>query len=149
MTGACPQPGAPEPGSVSALQGNCPFCRRLAAHHDLIAETSLCAAFYDTTPLNPGHALVVPRRHEPDFLALTGDEHGDIMRMTVELRVLLDRRYRPDGFNLGANVGDAAGQTIAHAHLHLIPRITGDVPDPRGGIRWLIPERAPYWETKP
>lgn len=149
MTDAGPQPDAPGRGSVPAIPGDCPFCQRLAAHHGLIAATSLCAAFYDTTPLNPGHALVVPRRHEPDFLALTGDEHGDIMRTAAELRALLDQRYRPDGFNLGVNVGDAAGQTIAHAHLHLIPRFTGDVPEPRGGIRWLIPERAPYWDTKP
>jgi ATP adenylyltransferase len=149
MTGAGPHLGAPDRGPVSALQGDCPFCQRLAARHDLIADTSLCAAFYDTTPLNPGHVLVVPRRHEPDFLALGSEERSEILRMAVELRALLHERYRPDGFNLGVNVGEAAGQTVGHAHLHLIPRYAGDVPDPRGGIRWLIPERAAYWETKP
>lgn len=149
MTGAGFHPGAHDRGPVSALQRDCPFCQRLAARHDLIVDTNLCAAFYDTTPLNPGHVLVVPRRHEPDFLVLGGEELGEILRTAVELRALLDQRYRPDGFNLGVNVGAAAGQTVGHAHLHLIPRYAGDVPDPRGGIRWLIPERAPYWETRP
>jgi diadenosine tetraphosphate (Ap4A) HIT family hydrolase len=55
----------------------------------------------------------------------------------------------PDGFNVGINDGAAAGQTIAHAHIHVIPRRKGDVPDPRGGVRWIIPEKAPYWDKKP
>jgi len=65
--------------------------------------------------------------------------------MAVEVRETLATQFHPEGFNLGVNIGDAAGQTIGHAHLHLIPRYSGDVPEPRGGIRWIIPERAPYW----
>jgi diadenosine tetraphosphate (Ap4A) HIT family hydrolase len=88
----------------------------------------------------------VPRRHEPDFLALTADEQAAIWDLVGRIRPELDRLYRPDGYNVGANVGAAGGQTVDHAHLHLIPRYAGDVSEPRGGIRWIIPARAPYWE---
>ncbi len=131
---------------VTASEGDCPFCVRLAGNRDLITNNHLCAAFFDATPLNPGHVLVVPRRHEADFLALGAEEHAAILGMAVELRALLDERYRPEGFNLGVNIGEAAGQTVGHAHLHLIPRYAGDVSDPRGGVRWVIPERARYWD---
>ena len=131
--------------TVTTLASECPFCRRVATHDDLLSEEDLCAAFYDTTPLNPGHVLVVPRRHETDFLALHSDELEAILVMTVDLRAHLGRHFSADGFNLGVNIGRAAGQTIGHAHLHLIPRYRGDVADPRGGLRWIIPERARYW----
>ena len=123
----------------------CPFCRRIASDEGLLVAAPLCVAFFDTTPLNPGHVLGVPTRHEPDFLALETPELEAMLAMARRLRADLDARFHPDGFNLGVNVGEAAGQTIDHAHLHLIPRYVGDVADPRGGIRWLIPERAPYW----
>jgi len=123
----------------------CPFCHRIALGHDLLAESQVCVAIYDLTPLNPGHALVIPRRHEPDFLALSPVESSAIMRMVKVVRNRINRDFRPHGFNLGVNVGVAGGQTIDHAHLHLIPRYLGDIPDPKGGIRWLIPERARYW----
>ena len=123
----------------------CPFCDRIEGRDGLRGESALCVAFYDTAPLNPGHILIVPKRHQPDFLALSTDEHLAILRMAVALRKDLDLRFHPTGFNLGVNVGDAAGQTVGHAHLHLIPRYEGDVPDPRGGVRWVIPKRARYW----
>lgn len=125
----------------------CPFCERLRAQDELLAQSVLCAAFFDTTPLNPGHALVVPTRHEPDFLALSTDEQVAIVIMATELRRSFEQTFQPDGFNIGVNIGAMAGQTIDHAHLHLIPRYRGDVTDPRGGVRWIIPERAKYWET--
>jgi ATP adenylyltransferase len=133
-------------GSILATQeSDCPFCDRIARRHDLLAESTLCVAFYDTTPLNPGHILVIPRRHEPDFLELRGEEHNAILAMATEMRSHLDADYCPDGFNLGVNVGEAAGQTVGHSHLHLIPRYWGDVPDPKGGVRCLIPDRTQYW----
>jgi diadenosine tetraphosphate (Ap4A) HIT family hydrolase len=126
-------------------KSDCPFCDRIARRHELLAETTLCIAFYDTMPLNPGHILIIPRKHEPDFLELYAEEQNAILAMATEMRSHLAKEYSPDGFNLGVNVNEAAGQTVSHAHLHLIPRYWGDVPDPMGGIRWLIPDRAPYW----
>jgi diadenosine tetraphosphate (Ap4A) HIT family hydrolase len=123
----------------------CLFCERIAAG-DLLAENALAAAFADAFPLTPGHALIVPRRHEPDFLALASDEQGAVWALVVPVRRRIEEYHRPDGYNLGVNVGAAAGQTIGHVHLHVIPRYRGDVTEPRGGIRWIIPERARYWD---
>ena len=130
---------------TSSMPG-CPFCDLIATRQDLLADDAACVAFFDAFPLSPGHVLVVPRRHEPDFLALAPHECSAILRMAFDLRAVLESRFHPHGFNLGVNVGAAAGQTVGHAHLHLIPRYRGDVADPRGGIRWMIPERAPYWK---
>ena len=123
---------------------DCIFCAKISAG-DVLAQEELAAALADAFPLTPGHTLIIPRRHEPDFLALTPDEHAAIWRLMAQCRVILDREHRPQGYNLGVNVGEAAGQTVAHAHLHVIPRYAGDVPQPRGGIRWIIPHRARYW----
>ncbi|HXH22992.1 MAG TPA: HIT family protein [Dehalococcoidia bacterium] len=124
----------------------CPFCARIAAG-DVTADNALAVAFPDAFPLTPGHTLVVPRRHEPDFLALSGEERQAVLALAVEVAARLRAERAPDGYNLGVNVGPAGGQTVAHAHLHVIPRYGGDVADPRGGIRWIIPERARYWEA--
>jgi len=122
----------------------CPFCDLIASGHVLV-DGGAAVAIADAFPLNPGHTLVVPRRHEPNFLALRPDELEVIARVARGAVEELTRGHHPDGWNLGVNVGDAAGQTIDHAHLHLVPRYRGDVDDPRGGVRWLIPARAPYW----
>jgi diadenosine tetraphosphate (Ap4A) HIT family hydrolase len=122
----------------------CVFCGRLAAG-GLVAETAEAAAFADAFPLSPGHTLIVPRRHEPDFLALSPAEQMAMWSLLQPVRRAIESGYRPDGYNLGVNVGAAAGQTVAHAHLHVIPRYAGDVDDPRGGIRWIVPARARYW----
>ena len=146
------RPIAAAAGSVGVTHdppvAGCPFCERLARGEGTIRESPLCFSFFDTTPLTPGHTLVVPKRHVSDFLALTPDELTEALDMAVDLRTQFEERFHPDGFNLGVNIGDAAGQTIGHAHLHLIPRYVGDVPDPRGGIRWMIPDRARYWATE-
>lgn len=148
-SGNRPVPDGARRRSVAVTQSDeCPFCERIAVPHDLLAESVLCVAFYDTTPLNPGHVLIVPHRHESDFLALFPEEHDAVLRMATQVRARLDEQFWPDGFNVGANVGEAGGQTVAHAHLHLIPRYWGDVPDPRGGIRCLIPERTRYWDVE-
>lgn len=136
-------------GSTDNLPvADCPFCERLATGQETLRESLLCVAFFDTTPLNPGHVLVVPRRHVADFFALSRDERLAVLDMASELHSDLGERFQPDGFNVGVNVGEAAGQTIGHAHLHLIPRYQGDVRDPRGGIRWIIPDRARYWPAE-
>ena len=122
----------------------CPFCRRIA-EGDLLAGSESAAAFPDAFPLSPGHTLVVPRRHEPDFFALTPDERGEVLALATDLHGRLREELGFAGMNLGVNIGEVAGQTIGHAHLHLIPRYAGDVAEPAGGIRWLFPEKARYW----
>lgn len=123
----------------------CPFCARIASDQALLRDGA-AVAIPDAFPLNPGHSLVVPRRHVADLFSLPAVEQADVWRLvaTVRERVLAERH--PDGFNVGLNVGAAAGQTVDHAHVHVIPRFRGDVSDPRGGVRWVVPVRAAYWK---
>jgi len=123
---------------------NCVFCDRLT-RGNLVAANELAAAFPDAFPLNDGHCLIVPRRHEADFLVLTAEEQAAIWAPVPAVRRHVEQTGVPDGYNIGINVGEAAGQTVAHAHLHAIPRYRADAPDPRGGIRWIIPAKAQYW----
>jgi diadenosine tetraphosphate (Ap4A) HIT family hydrolase len=121
----------------------CAFCQRLATG-DLVAENALAAAYFDAFPLSPGHCLAVPRRHESNFLALSPEEQAAVWALVPPVRSRIESDQAPDGYNLGINIGEAAGQTIGHAHLHVIPRYRGDVPDPRGGVRLIIPDKARY-----
>ena len=124
-----------------------------AGELDLLAANEGAVAFCDGFPLNPGHALIIPRRHEGDLFALTAAERDAVFALLPAVRgAVQDRFGSPDGFNVGVNVGLAAGQTIGHVHVHLIPRHDGDVDytgdgsrDPRGGVRWVVPQRADYW----
>jgi len=102
-------------------------------------------AFLDGFPVAEGHTLLVPRRVVASLEELTAEEDAELWQAVRIVRGLLQERYNPDGFNIGINEGAAAGQTIAHAHIHIIPRYKGDRPDPRGGIRWIFPEKARYW----
>lgn len=120
----------------------CIFC---APRAELLAANELAVAIRAGYPVSPGHALIVPRRHEPDFFSLTADEQAALMALVNPVRDVLLEQFAPDAFNLGVNAGKAAGQTIQHVHLHVIPRYTGDVPEPRGGVRWVLPETARYW----
>ncbi|MFH1436550.1 MAG: HIT family protein [Pseudomonadota bacterium] len=126
-------------------KGSCPFCKRLR-EDDIIAETKLAAAISDAFPVSPGHMLIVPKRHEPSYFGLTPEEVTAILELVNLAIEILDAERRPDGYNIGINEGAAAGQTVSHVHVHLIPRYKGDAPDPRGGIRWIMPERAKYWK---
>jgi diadenosine tetraphosphate (Ap4A) HIT family hydrolase len=103
-------------------------------------------AFWDAYPVTDGHALISPRRHVASIYQFSAEDQFALWALVGEVRTLLLRRYAPDGFNIAVNDGIAAGQTIAHAHIHVIPRRTGDVPDPRGGVRNIIPSKARYWE---
>ena len=123
----------------------CPLCRRLA-DREAMERNDLAAALADAYPLNPGHTLIVPMRHEADYFALSPDEQAALWELARIVRERLDRESHPDAYNLGVNVGRDAGQTVFHVHLHVIPRFRGDVPDPRGGVRWVVPDRARYWE---
>jgi diadenosine tetraphosphate (Ap4A) HIT family hydrolase len=124
----------------------CPFC---APGPDKVAiEGVLARALWDGFPINPGHILIVPHRHVASWFDATGAERDEILRLADAARLLVNELHAPDAFNLGINDGPAAGQTIAHLHLHLIPRYRGDAADPRGGVRWIIPERAAYWSDR-
>ena len=122
----------------------CPFCE--PPPDRLISESEAVLALYDGFPVSPGHALVVPRRHVASWNEATPDEKSAIWREVDVVRGLLASRHRPDAFNIGLNDGIAAGQTVMHIHVHIIPRYSGDVSDPRGGVRWVVPNRATYWE---
>ena len=136
----------PRKHSVSTNANTCPFC--FPEPDRIIFEGKLARALWDGYPLNPGHVLIVPRRHVASWFDATGDERNEMLRLADDTRRLVMERHAPDAFNLGINDGPAAGQTVPHLHLHLIPRYAGDVTDPRGGVRWIIPQRAPYWSGR-
>ena len=119
---------------------DCPFC----AHHKEILSNELAYARYDNYPVNDGHLLIVPFRHVSNYFELTIEEKTSIFDLLEQAKVLLDRERKPDGYNIGVNVGESAGQTVWHVHVHLIPRYKGDMDDPRGGVRGVIPEKQKY-----
>jgi diadenosine tetraphosphate (Ap4A) HIT family hydrolase len=123
----------------------CPFCQRLASG-DGTEANSHAVAFSDAFPVAAGHTLVVPRRHVASVFDLAAEEYAALWALVAAVRARLAAASGADGFTIGVNDGAAAGQTVAHAHVHVIPRRAGDVPDPRGGVRWVLPERAAYWE---
>ena len=118
----------------------CPFCDA----DDAVLENTLAYARFDKYPVNPGHLLVLPRRHVPSFFDVSDAERAALLELIDTGKALLDKRFRPDAYNIGVNIGVGAGQTIMHLHLHLIPRYRGDVADPRGGVRGVIPARQHY-----
>ncbi len=111
----------------------------------VILETANCLAFYDAYPVSPGHALVVPLRTVLSIYGLDDLYQAELWETVRHVRAILAEKFSPDGFNVGVNDGRAAGQTVSHAHIHVIPRYVGDVDDPRGGVRWVIPEKPKYW----
>lgn len=98
--------------------------------------------------MSPGHALVIPRRHVQSFFDLQDDERADLIDLLARARAAIQAERHPDGFNIGINDGAAAGQTVMHLHVHLIPRYSGDRTDARGGVRWIFPEKADYWSRR-
>jgi diadenosine tetraphosphate (Ap4A) HIT family hydrolase len=114
----------------------------------MVHHLNRCLAFYDAYPVSPGHTLVVPAEFVASIFDLPEERQADLWEVVAEVREILRQRHQPDGFTVGINDGPAAGQTIHHAHIHIIPRYKGDVPDPRGGIRWVIPEKAIYWKDQ-
>lgn len=113
----------------------------------LLAADELFAVIRDGFPVSPGHLLIIPRRAVQRFAELTEAEKARLMNWVTWAQEFLGKNAErpPDGFNLGVNDGAAAGQTMPQFHFHVIPRYSGDVADPRGGVRWVIPEKAKYW----
>jgi diadenosine tetraphosphate (Ap4A) HIT family hydrolase len=121
---------------------SCPFCSidpsRIAFSSDLVI------AIWDGFPVSPGHLLIIPRRHSPAWSNLDSAEKAALWSAVDVGQTVISQRFRPDGFNVGFNESEAAGQTVFHFHLHVIPRYAGDVADPRGGVRHVIPDKANY-----
>jgi superfamily II DNA or RNA helicase/HKD family nuclease/diadenosine tetraphosphate (Ap4A) HIT family hydrolase len=122
--------------------GSCPFCKPDQSH--VFYEGKLVIALWDSFPVTPGHALLIPKRHIATWFDATSEERMELQAVIEVARDSIYARFKPDGFNLGTNIGEAAGQTIFHLHLHVIPRYQGDVEDPTGGVRNVIPARGNY-----
>ncbi|MGL4518986.1 MAG: HIT domain-containing protein [Phocaeicola sp.] len=121
----------------------CPFCG-LSKQAELLSETATAFAFYDGYPVSRGHTLIVPKKHVANYFDLTLHEQRALWLLVNRCKKIVEKRFQPDGFNVGINVDEAAGQTIFHAHIHLIPRYTGDVEEPKGGVRGIIPSKQSY-----
>lgn len=119
---------------------DCIFCSIASP----IYEDACVIAFFDAYSVTTGHTLIVPRRHVPDYFSLTNEEKRAIDRAILALKRRFDQSLKPAGYNIGINNGKAAGQTVFHCHVHLIPRYVGDVSDPRGGVRGVIPSKQKY-----
>ncbi len=115
------------------MEKKCIFCNY--PPRKIVLENDFAFAIYDKYPVNQGHMLLIPKRHFPDIFSATEEEVLALHNLTVESRKYLLEQYQPDGFNIGINLGEVAGQTIFHLHIHIIPRYLGDVKNPRGGIR--------------
>lgn len=122
--------------------GSCPFCNHDSSR--VFYEGEHVMGLWDSFPVAPGHVLLIPKRHVPTWFDATFEERLELIAAIDIARDRIVSLYKPNGFNLGVNIGEAAGQTIFHLHLHVIPRYFGDVEDPTGGVRHVIPARGNY-----
>jgi diadenosine tetraphosphate (Ap4A) HIT family hydrolase len=120
----------------------CPFCNPKAG--EILARNDLCYARWDKYPVSKGHLLIIPFRHTPDFFSMTDDERRAAVDLIGECKKIIEEKSRPDGYNIGFAVGEAGGQTVMHCHCHVIPRYAGDVENPRGGVRGVVPGKRGY-----
>ena len=129
------------------MTSNCFFCRMLIndTKKEILLQNDLAVMIRDTQPVSKGHSLIIPRRHVSSFFDTSPEERTALMALLDQTKKDLDREFSPDDYNVGINDGPLAGQSIAHLHIHLIPRYKGDKDDPRGGVRWILPEQAKYW----
>jgi diadenosine tetraphosphate (Ap4A) HIT family hydrolase len=122
---------------------DCPFCKP-DQERELITESATAFAIWDKYPVNEGHALIIPKRHISNYFDLSFRAQAACWFMTNFVKDVVRSIYDPHGFNVGINVNEAAGQTVSHVHIHLIPRYEGDLENPRGGVRGVIPEKRAY-----
>lgn len=118
----------------------CVLCRE----DRYIIENTLAYACYDTNPVSPGHCLIVPHRHVAEYFQGTQEEKNALWDLVDKLKPILDEKYAPDAYNVGVNIGADAGQSVPHIHIHMIPRYKGDMDNPRGGVRGVIPHKQKY-----
>jgi diadenosine tetraphosphate (Ap4A) HIT family hydrolase len=124
----------------------CPFCTLPTTR--IVQQNEYAVWVMDGFPVSLGHSLVIPKRHVGSFFEVSPDERTALFELLVQAKQSVQAEFHPDGFNIGINDGSAAGQTVPHLHIHLIPRYFGDLADPRGGVRWVIADKADYWSTK-
>lgn len=127
----------------SATAKPCPFCVLDPAR--ILAEDEFTVIYKDGYPVSPGHTVIIPKRHFATLFEASEEERLALLRALDKAKDILDERHHPDGYNIGINQGKAGGQSVPHLHIHLIPRYLGDKADPRGGVRWVLPETAKYW----
>ncbi len=124
---------------------DCVFCKVLKEKPEkIILKNDLCFAIYDEFPVSKGHVLIIPKRHVPPLFMLREEEILALSKLVKEAKKLLDTKYYPDRYNIDVNEGRAGGRTVDHVHIHLIPRYKGDVDDPTGGVRNVIPGKGNY-----
>jgi diadenosine tetraphosphate (Ap4A) HIT family hydrolase len=121
--------------------GDCIFCH---LDREIIAETRLSLAVFDSFPVSKGHALVLPRRHVVTIWDMTDEEYADAFALARKVKDVLQGRFGAAAFNVGVNCGEVAGQSVWHAHIHVIPRYPGDIPNPKGGVRNILPAKGQY-----
>ena len=122
----------------------CPFCK--IEKQRIIFDNDYVIVFRDAFPVSRGHTLIIPKKHISSIFEADEAIREGILKALDEAKRILDREYKPDAYNIGINDGAVAGQTIMHLHVHLIPRYKGDSSDPRGGVRWIFPDKARYWK---
>lgn len=128
---------------MPAFEPSCPFCE--PSTDRVFFERPEVIGLWDGFPVTPGHALLVPRRHVATWFDATSEEQAALLAGIQLARDAIEIDHQPHGFNVGMNLGEVAGQTVPHLHVHVIPRYPGDVEDPRGGVRWVVPRTAAYW----
>jgi len=119
---------------------DCTFCNK----SEFILENEHWICIYDNYPVSNGHTLIIPKRHFNDYFLSTELERSSFDKILFEVKEHLDKEYSPDGYNVGFNVNEEGGQSIFHCHIHIIPRYRGDVDNPRGGVRGVIPSKQNY-----
>ena len=120
----------------------CLFC--YPKPEEIIMETEHALLISDSFPVSPGHCLVVPRRHIKTYFECSAEENQEFHYLILQAKQHVDKQHAPDGYNIGCNNGTAAGQSVHHLHIHIIPRYQGDVENPKGGVRWVIPKNSQY-----
>lgn len=128
---------------TKTIHPECPFCNP-EKERDLLLESATAYAMYDQFPVSTGHLLIIPKKHCPDYFQLTFKEQSACWFMLNKAKEIVTKTFHPDGFNIGININESAGQTVPHVHIHLIPRYSGDVKEPEGGVRGVIPEKKIY-----
>lgn len=123
---------------------DCLFCNWREEKEKIVLENELAFARFDEFPVNEGHLLFMTKRHVKDFFGTTPEEKQAIFELVDEAKKLIDSQFHPTGYNIGMNCGLSAGQSVMHVHVHLIPRYDGDVENPRGGVRGIIPKKQSY-----
>ena len=122
----------------------CIFCEQFIPNREPVFENELAIAYFDEFPVSKGHILIITKRHAETFFDTTKEEQIAVIELLNKCKKYIDEKYSPDGYNVGLNCEKAAGQTVMHIHMHLIPRYIGDVENPRGGVRGVIPSKKNY-----